>query len=108
MEKGVNKILHLVQTIKVEDLNVQSKEGNHLFIDGYVGCYSDYEGCTSMERIKGMIEVSVEGDKITHILSEDLEHIISEYDGVEWEDIILELEDTLRTCFRIVSEQSTL
>lgn len=108
MEKGVNKILHLVQTIKVEDLNVQSKEGNHLFIDGYVGCYSDHEGCTSMERIKGMIEVSVERDKITHILSEDLEHISSEYDGVEWEDIILELEDTLRTCFRIVSEQSTL
>jgi len=101
-------MLHLVPTIKVEEFNVQSKEGNHLFIDGYVGCYSDHEGCTSMERIKGMIEVSVEGDKITHILSEDLEHISSEYDGVEWEDIILELEDTLRTCFRIVSEQSTL
>lgn len=61
-----------------------------------------------MEHIKGMIEVGVEGDKITHILSEDLEHISSEYDGAEWDDIILELEDTLRTCFRIVSEQSTL
>lgn len=97
-------MLHLVQTIKVDYFNVQLKEGNHLFIDGYVGCYSDYEGCTSMERIKGMIEVSVEGDKITHILSEDLEHISSEYDGVEWEDIIVELEDTLRICFRIVSE----
>lgn len=57
-----------------------------------------------MERIKGMIEVSVEGNKITHILSEDLEHISSEYDGVEWEDIIVELEDTLRICFRIVSD----
>ena len=97
-------MLHLVQTIKVDDFNVQSKEGNHRFIDGYVGCYSDHEGCTSMEHIKGMIEVSVEGDKITHILSEDLEHISSEYDGVEWEDIILELEDTLRQCFRIVLE----
>lgn len=97
-------MLHLVQTIKVDDFNVQSKEGNHLFIDGYVGCYSDHEGCTSMEHIKGMIEVSVEGDKITHILSEDLERISSEYDGVEWEDIILELEDTLRQCFRIVLE----
>jgi hypothetical protein len=61
-----------------------------------------------MEHIKGMIEVGVEGDKITHILSEDLEHISSEYDGAEWDDIILELEDTLRICFRIVSEQSTL
>ena len=101
-------MLHLVKTIEVEDFNVQSKEGNHLFIDGYVGCYSDHEGCTSMKHIKGMIEVSVEGDKITHILSDDLEHISSEYDGVKWEDIILELEDTLRTCFRIVSEQSTL
>lgn len=60
-------MLHLVKTIEVEDFNVQSKEGNHLFIDGYVGCYSDHEGCTSMEHIKGMIEVSVEGDKITHI-----------------------------------------
>ena len=61
-----------------------------------------------MEHIKGMIEVGVEGDNITHILSEDLEHISSEYDGAEWDDIILELEDTLRICFRIVSEQSTL
>lgn len=57
-----------------------------------------------MEHIKGMIEVSVEGDKINYILSEDLEQISSEYDGVEWEDIIVELEDTLRTCFRIVLE----
>lgn len=104
MEKGVNKMLHLVQTMKVEGLNVQSKEGNHLFIDGYVGCYSDYEGCTSMEHIKGMIEVSVEGDKINYISSEDLEHISSGYDGVEWEDIIVELEHTLRTCFRVISE----
>ena len=37
-------------------------------------------------------------------VSEDLEHISSEYDGAEWEDIILELEDTLRTCFRVVLE----
>ena len=29
-------MLHLVQTIEVEGLNVQSKEGNHLFIDGCV------------------------------------------------------------------------
>ena len=36
-------MLHLVKTIEVEDFNVQSKEGNHLFIDGYVGCYSDHE-----------------------------------------------------------------
>ena len=51
-----------------------------------------------------MIEVGVEGDEITQILSEDLELISSEYDGVEWEDIIEELEDTLRTCFRVVPE----
>lgn len=51
-----------------------------------------------------MIEVGVEGDEITQILSDDLEHISSEYDGVEWEDIIEELEHTLRTCFRVVPE----
>ena len=55
-----------------------------------------------MEHIKGIIKVNVEGNKITHILSEDLEHISSEYDGVDWEDIIIELEDTLRTCFKVV------
>ena len=97
-------MLHLVQNVKVEGLKVQPKKGNHLFIDGYVGCYSEYEGCTSTEHIKGMIEVGVEGDEITQILSEDLELISSEYDGVEWEDIIEELEDTLRTCFRVVPE----
>jgi hypothetical protein len=97
-------MLHLVQNVKVEGLKVQPKKGNHLFIDGYVGCYSEYEGCTSSEHIKGMVEVSVEGDVITCILSDDLEHISSEYDGVEWEDIIEELEHTLRTCFRVVPE----
>lgn len=91
----------LVQTIKIEGLKVQQKEGNILLINGYVCCYSDYEGCTSMERIKGTVEVSLGGDKIDCILSEDLDLISSEYDGVEWEDIIEELEHTLRTCFKI-------
>lgn len=97
-------MLHLIQTIEVEDFNIQPKGDNHIFIDGYVGCYSDYEGCTSMEHIKGMIEVAVAGDKINYIVSEDLEHVSSEYDGVDWEDIILELEDMLRNCFRVVLE----
>ena len=51
-----------------------------------------------------MIEVAVAGDKINYIVSEDLEHVSSEYDGVDWEDIILELEDLLRNCFRVVLE----
>lgn len=58
-----------------------------------------------MEHIRGMIEVGVEGDQITYIASDDLEHISSGYDGVEWEDIIEELEHTLRTCFRVVPEK---
>ena len=94
--------MDIIQTIKVDDFKIESKGNNDLFIDGYVGCYSDYEGCTSMEHIKGIIKVNVEGNKITHILSEDLEHISSEYDGADWEDIIIELEDTLRTCFKVV------
>lgn len=94
--------MDIIQTIKVDDFKIESKGNNNLFIDGYVGCYSDYEGCTSMEHIKGIIKVNVEGNKITHILSEDLEHISSEYDGVDWEDIVIELEDTLRTCFKVV------
>lgn len=94
--------MNIIQTIKVDDFKIESKGNNNLFIDGYVGCYSDYEGCTSMEHIKGIIKVNVEGNKITHILSEDLEHISSEYDGADWEDIIIELEDTLRTCFKVV------
>lgn len=94
--------MDIIQTIKVDDFKIESKGNNNLFIDGYVGCYSDYEGCTSMEHIKGIIKVNVEGNKITHILSEDLEHISSEYDGADWEDIIIELEDTLRTCFKVV------
>lgn len=94
--------MDIIQTIKVDDFKIESKGNNNLFIDGYVGCYSDYEGCTSMEHIKGIIKVNVEDNKITHILSEDLEHISSEYDGVDWEDIIIELEDTLRTCFKVV------
>lgn len=103
IERG-KKMLHLIKRFEVEGLKVQPKKGNHLFIDGYVGCYSEYEGCTSSEHIKGMIEVGVEGDEITQILSDDLEHISSEYDGVEWEDIIEELEHILRTCFRVVPE----
>ena len=91
----------LVQTNEVEGLKVQQKEGNSLLINGYVGCYSDHEGCTSMERIKGTVEVSLVGDKIDCILSDDLELISSEYDGVEWEDLIEELEHTLRMCFKI-------
>ena len=55
-----------------------------------------------MEHVKGTIEVNIEGGRITHILSENLELISSEYDGVEWEDIIIKLEDTLRNCFRVV------
>lgn len=94
--------MYIIQTIKVDDFKIGSKGNNNLFIDGYLGCYSDYEGCTSMEHIKGIIKVNVEGNKITQILSEDLEHISSEYDGVDWEDIIIELEDTLRTCFQVV------
>ena len=94
--------MNIIQTIKVDGFKIESKGNNNLFIDGYVGCYSDYEGCTSMEHIKGIIKVNVEGNKITHILSEDLEHISSEYDGVDWEDIIIELEDTLRNCFKVV------
>lgn len=94
--------MDIIQTIKVDDFKIESKGNNNLFIDGYVGCYSDYEGCTSMEHIRGIIKVNVEGNKITHILSEDLEHISSEYDGADWEDIIIELEDTLRTCFKVV------
>lgn len=94
--------MDIIQTIKIDDFKIESKGNNNLFIDGYVGCYSDYEGCTSMEHIKGIIKVNVEGNKITHILSEDLEHISSEYDGADWEDIIIELEDTLRTCFKVV------
>lgn len=92
----------IIQTIKVNDFKIESKGNNNLFIDGYLGCYSDHEGYTSMEHIKGIIKVNVEGNKITQILSEDLEHISSEYDGVDWEDIIIELEDTLRTCFKVV------
>lgn len=94
--------MDIIQTIKVDDFKIESKGNNNLFIDGYVGCYSDYEGCTSMEHIKGIIKVNVEDNRITQILSEDLEHISSEYDGVDWEDIIIELEDTLRTCFKVV------
>lgn len=92
----------IIQTIKVDDFKIESKGNNNLFIDGYLGCYSDHEGCTSMEHIKGIIKVNVEDNRITQILSEDLEHISSEYDGVDWEDIIIELEDTLRTCFKVV------
>ncbi len=94
--------MNIIQTIKVDYFKIEPKENNSLFIDGCLGCYSDYEGCTSMEHIKGIIKVNVEGNKITQILSEDLEHISSEYDGVDWEDIIIELEDTLRTCFKVV------
>lgn len=94
--------MDIIQTIKVEDFKIESKGNNNLFIDGYLGCYSDHEGCTSMEYIKGIIKVNVEDNRITQILSEDLEHISSEYDGVDWEDIIIELEDTLRTCFKVV------
>lgn len=94
--------MDIIQTIKVDDFKIESKGNNNLFIDGYVGCYSDYEGCTSMEHIKGIIKVNVEGNKITHILSEYLEHISSGYDGANWEDIIIELEDTLKTCFKVV------
>ena len=94
--------MDIIQTIKVDDFKIEPKENNSLLIDGYVGCYSDYEGCTSMEHIRGIIKVNVEGNKITQILSEDLEHVNSEYDGVDWEDIIIELEDTLRTCFQVV------
>ena len=42
-------MLHLIQTIEVEDFNIQPKGDNHIFIDGYVGCYSDYEGCTECD-----------------------------------------------------------
>lgn len=94
--------MDIIQTIKVDDFKIESRENNSLFIDGYVGCYSEYEGCTSMEHIRGIIKVNVEDHRITQILSEDLKHVSSEYDGVDWEDIIIELEDTLRTCFKVV------
>lgn len=94
-------MMNLVQTLDVEGLTVQPKGGNTLYIYGYVGCYSEYEGCTSIENIRGMIEVNIEGGKITQILSEDLDWVSSEYDGVEWEDIIMELESILSTCFKV-------
>lgn len=101
--KEVYRMLNLVQTIGIDNFVVQPREGNFLYIDGYVGCYSEYEGCTSNEHIRGTVEVSVTGDKITQIVLDDLEHVSSEYDGAEWDDIILELEDSLRNCFRVIS-----
>lgn len=95
-------MLKLHQTIEIDNFVVQPKEGNFLYIDGYVGCYSEYEGCTSNEHIRGTVEVNVVRDKITGIVSDDLELISSEYDGVEWEDIISELELILMDYFEII------
>lgn len=96
-------MINLVQTIGIDDFIVQPREGNFLYVEGYIGCYSEHEGCTSNERIRGTVEVSITGDKITQIVSDELEHVSSEYDGAEWDDIILELESLLRDCFRVVS-----
>ena len=96
--------MQLVETVKVEGLTVESKDDDNLLVEGYVGVYSDYEGCTSMVYIKGIIEVSIKEDRISYILSDNLELISSEYDGVLWEDIIMELEDTLRTCYKVINE----
>ena len=96
-------MIKLVQTIEIDNFIVQPREGNLLYVDGYIGCYSEYEGWTSNEHIRGIVEVSVTGDRITQIVSDDLEHVSSEYDGAEWDDIILELEDLLRNCFRVIS-----
>ena len=96
--------MQLVETIKVEGLTVKPKDDDNLLVEGYVGVYSDYEGCTSMVYIKGIIEVIIKEDRISYILSEDLELISSEYDEVLWEDIIMELEDTLRTCYKVINE----
>ena len=96
-------MIKLVQTIEIDNFIVQPREGNLLYVDDYIGCYSEYEGCTSNEHIRGIVEVSVTGDRITQIVSDDLEHVSSEYDGAEWDDIILELEDLLRNCFRVIS-----
>lgn len=95
-------MIKLVQTIGIDDFIVQPREGNLLYVEGYIGCYSEYEGCTPNERIRGTVEVSVTGDRITQIVSDNLEHVSSEYDGVEWDDIILELESWLRDCFRVI------
>lgn len=95
-------MLKLHQIIETDNFVAQPREGNFLYIDGYVGCYSEYEGCTSNEHIRGTVEVSVTGDKITRIVSDDLELISSEYDGVEWEDIISELELILTDYFEII------
>lgn len=96
--------MQLVETVKVEGLTVGPKDDDNLLVEGYVGVYSDYEGCTSMVYIKGIIEVSIKEDRISYILSDNLELISSEYDGVLWEDIIMELEDTLRTCYKVINE----
>lgn len=96
--------MQLVGTVKVEGLTVEPKDDDNLLVEGYVGVYSDYEGCTSMVYIKGIIEVSIKEDRISYILSDNLELISSEYDGVLWEDIIMELEDTLRTCYKVINE----
>jgi hypothetical protein len=96
--------MQLVETVKVEGLTVEPKDDDNLLVEGYVGVYSDYEGCTSMVYIKGIIEVSIKEDRISYILSDNLELISSEYDGVLWEDIIMELEDTLRTCYKVINE----
>ena len=96
--------MQLVETVKVEGLTVEPKDDDNLLVGGYVGVYSDYEGCTSMVYIKGIIEVSIKEDRISYILSDNLELISSEYDGVLWEDIIMELEDTLRTCYKVINE----
>lgn len=95
-------MLKLHQIVETDNFVVQPREGNFLYIDGYVGCYSEYEGCTSNEYIRGTVEVSVVRDKITCIVSDDLELISSEYDGVEWEDIISELESILMNYFEII------
>lgn len=95
-------MLKLHQTIEIDNFVAQPREGNFLYIDGYVGCYSEYEGCTSNEHIRGTVEVSVVRDKITCIVSDDLELISSEYDGAEWEDIISELESILTDYFEII------
>lgn len=88
---------------EIEEAN-KVDELEYLLVEGYVGVYSDYEGCTSMVYIKGIIEVSIKEDRISYILSDNLELISSEYDGVLWEDIIMELEDTLRTCYKVIKE----
>lgn len=96
--------MNIIQTVKDEYLKVQPRGDNSLYIDGSVGVYSEFEGCISTEHIKGTVEVVIEGDKISYISSDNLELISSEYDGSEWEDIILELEDILRTCFKVISD----